>query len=104
MQAFLIVTTERANKINGFAIGNCECNCHWFILQVPCIIMVEEVDATNLYIAVSSPNLNFNITRDLDVGHMVNSQERFYSVSMPVELQVCLKFPSVYRGKGVVRK
>ena len=50
--------------------------------------MVEEVDSSNLYIAVSSPNLNFNITRDLDVGSMVNGQERFYSVSMPVEVQV----------------
>ena len=61
---------------------------YWFIFQVPCIIMVEVVDSTNLYIAVSSPNLNFNITRELEVGSQVNGQERFYSVSMPVEIQV----------------
>jgi len=50
--------------------------------------MVEEVDNNNLYIAVSSPDLNFNITRDLEVGSQVNGDERFYSISMPVEIQV----------------
>ncbi|KAL9951814.1 hypothetical protein ACROYT_G044546 [Oculina patagonica] len=59
--------------------------------KVPCIIMVEEVDSINLFIAVSSPNLNFNITRDLEWGSQVNGQERFYSVSMPVEVQVTLR-------------
>lgn len=62
--------------------------CYWNILQVPCIVMVEEVDNNNLYIAVSSPDLNFNITRDLEVGSQVNGDERFYSISMPVEIQV----------------
>ena len=55
---------------------------------MPCIVMVEEVDNKNLYIAVSSPDLNFNIIRDLDFGSQVNGNERFYSISMPVEIQV----------------
>ena len=50
--------------------------------------MVEEVDSQNLYISVSSPGLNFNITRDIQRGPQVNSQERFYSVSVGVEVQV----------------
>ena len=50
--------------------------------------MVEEVDNKNLYIAVSSPDLNFNINRTLEVGSQVNGHERFYSISMPVEIQV----------------
>ena len=50
--------------------------------------MVEEVDTQNLYIAVSYPNLNFNISRTLDWGTLVNGQERFYSVSTPVEIEV----------------
>jgi len=58
------------------------------ILQVPCIVMVEEVDNSNLYIAVSSPDLNFNITRDLESASQINGDERFYSISMPVEIQV----------------
>ena len=61
---------------------------YWVVLQVPCIVMVEEVDNKNLYIAISSPDLNFNIARDLDVGSQVNGDERFYSISMPVEIQV----------------
>ena len=44
----------------------------------------------NLYIAVSSPDLNFNITTELEVGSQVNSDERFYSISMPVEIQVII--------------
>ena len=52
--------------------------------------MVEEVDNNNLYIAVSSPDLNFNITTELEVGSQVNSDERFYSISMPVEIQVII--------------
>ena len=50
--------------------------------------MVEEVDRKNLFIAVSSPDLNFNITRALTKGGRVTGQERFYSISMPVEIQV----------------
>ena len=46
------------------------------------------MDNKNLYIAVSSPDLNFNITSDLEVGSQVNGDERFYSFSMPVEIQV----------------
>lgn len=57
-------------------------------MQVPCIVMVEEVNNKNLYIAVSSPDLNFNITRELEIGSQVNGDERFYSFSMPVEVQV----------------
>ena len=51
-------------------------------------MMVEEVDRNNLYISVSSPNLNFNITRDLEIGSQVNGQERFYSISEGVEVEV----------------
>ena len=50
--------------------------------------MVEEVDNNNLYIAVSSPDLNLNISEVLEVGNDINSDERFYSISMPVEIQV----------------
>ena len=50
--------------------------------------MVEEVNNKNLYIAVSSPDLNFNITRELEIGSQVNGDERFYSISMPVDIQV----------------
>ncbi|XP_066015773.1 chondroitin sulfate ABC exolyase-like isoform X2 [Pocillopora verrucosa] len=57
------------------------------VTKDPCIVMVEEVDTQNLYIAVSYPNLNFNISRTLDWGSQVNGQERFYSVSTPVEIE-----------------
>ena len=50
--------------------------------------MVEEVNNNNLYIAVSYPDLNFNITREIQLGPQVNSDERFYSISMPVEVEV----------------
>ena len=50
--------------------------------------MVEEVDSNNLYIAVSSPDLNFNISRVLEAGTEINADERFYSISKPVEIQV----------------
>ena len=50
--------------------------------------MVEEVNNQNLFISVSSPGLNFNITRDIEIGSQINGQERFYSVSMGVEVQV----------------
>ncbi|XP_078352647.1 chondroitin sulfate ABC exolyase-like [Oculina patagonica] len=56
--------------------------------KAPCLVMVEEVDRRNLYIAVSSPNLNFNITNDLDIGSQVNGDERFYSFSRPVDIEV----------------
>ena len=57
-------------------------------LQAPCIVMVEEVDDNNLYIAVSSPDLNLNISGVLEAGNDINGDERFYSISMPVEIQV----------------
>ena len=50
--------------------------------------MVEEVDNENLYISLSSPYLNFNITRTIERGPQINGQERFYSTSMGVEVQV----------------
>ena len=50
--------------------------------------MVEEVDNRNLYLAVSSPNLNFNISTLPDIGSQVDGQERFYSFSQEVEVQV----------------
>jgi len=50
--------------------------------------MVEEADNNNLYIAVSSPDLNFNISRNLKLGSPVKGDERFYSISMPVEIEV----------------
>ena len=50
------------------------------------------MDADNLYVSVSSPNLNFNISRSpddpLERGSQVTGQERFYSFSMGVEVQV----------------
>ena len=50
--------------------------------------MVEEVDTQNLYIAVSYPNLNFNISRTPNYGNEIDGQERFYSVSTPVDIKV----------------
>ena len=58
------------------------------LFHKPCIVMVEEVDRNNLYISVASPNLNFNITRDLETGGQVNGQERFYSISEGIEVEV----------------
>ena len=49
------------------------------------------MDNNNLYISVSSPNLNFNITRNLEIGSQVNGQERFYSVSIGVDVEVTYK-------------
>ena len=61
-------------------------------LQAPCIVMVEGVDDKNLFIFVSSPNLNLNISRDnsnpLVNGNEVTDNERFYSVSMAVDVEV----------------
>jgi len=51
-------------------------------------LMVEEVDIKNLYIAVSSPDLNFNITSELEISNDVTGNEKFYSISMPVDIQV----------------
>ena len=86
-----MVNGKRTNEIRGvlneYSTVSTAC-CYWFILQVPCIVMVEEVDNQNLYMAVSSPNLNFNITRDVPFGSRINGDERFYSISMPVEVQV----------------
>ena len=75
--------------VNGQGLAS---NPLCFISQAPCIVMVEDVDSNNLYISVSSPNLNFNISRasndPLEVGSQVTGRERFYSVSMGVEVQV----------------
>ena len=49
--------------------------------------MVEEVNNKNLYMAVSSPNLNLNVTRHVPFGSRIKD-EMFYSVSMAVEIQV----------------
>ena len=49
--------------------------------------MVEEVDNKNLYMAVSSPNLNLNVTRLVPFGSRIKD-EMFHSVSMAVEIQV----------------
>ena len=51
-------------------------------------MMVEEADDNNLHIAVSYPNLNFNITKTLDSASQITAQERFYSVSTPVDIEV----------------
>ena len=50
-------------------------------------MMVEEADDNTLHIAVSYPNLNFNITT-LDSASQITAQERFYSVSTPVDIEV----------------
>ena len=50
--------------------------------------MVEEGDANNLYIAVSSPNLNLNIDRTLEHSSEVNAKEKFGSKSTPVDIEV----------------
>ena len=50
--------------------------------------MVEEADDNTLHIAVSYPNLNFNITKTLDSASQITAQERFYSVSTPVDIEV----------------
>ena len=46
------------------------------------------MDNKILYMAVSSPNLNFNVTRHVPFGSRINGDEKFYSVSMAVEIQV----------------
>ena len=51
-------------------------------------MMVEEADDNTLHIAVSYPNLNFNITKTLDSASQITAQERFYSVSTPVDIEV----------------
>ena len=52
------------------------------------------MDDNNLFIAVSSPNLNFNISRPsnnpLELGPQVTAQERFYSISMEIDIRVRL--------------
>ena len=60
----------------------------WLISQGCCIVLVEVENRRNLLIAVSSPSLNFNLTRDPTEGGKINGQERFYSFSRPVEVQV----------------
>ena len=56
--------------------------------------MVEEVDANNLYIAVSSPNLNFNIDRTLEHSSEVNGEEKFHSKSSTADIEVMQTSPS----------
>ena len=46
------------------------------------------MDNKNLYIAVSSPDLNLNISRVLESSQDINSDETLHSISMPVEIQV----------------
>ena len=46
------------------------------------------MDNKNLYMALSSPNLNLNLTRHVPFGSHINADERFNSVSMAVEIQV----------------
>ena len=57
------------------------------------------MDSDNLYVAVSSPNLNFNISRPsndpLTVGSKVTGQERFYSVSTGIDVEVRMVFKGV---------
>lgn len=49
--------------------------------------MVEE-NSTNLYISVSSPDLNFNIIQLPSTSPELDAQERFYSVSGKVSVKV----------------
>ena len=51
-------------------------------------MMFEEDDEDNVYVSVSYPNLNFNISDPLTIGSRVNAQQRFYSVSMPEDIEV----------------
>ena len=46
------------------------------------------MDDNNLYIAVSFPDLNLNISGVLESGDDIDGDERFYSISKPVEIQV----------------
>jgi len=46
------------------------------------------VDNRNLYMALSCPNLNLNFTRHVPFGSHINADERFYSVSVALEIQV----------------
>lgn len=66
--------------------------------------MVEEVDDKNLFISVSSPNLNLNISRDssnpLVNGNEVTDPERFYLVSMAVDVEVRIMDTCRYAGGG----
>ena len=52
---------------------------------------MEEVDDKNLFISVSSPNLYLNISRDssnpLVNGNEITDHERFYSVSIAVDVE-----------------
>ena len=50
--------------------------------------MFEEDDEDNVYVSVSYPNLNFNISEPLTIGSRVNAQQRFYSVSMSEDIEV----------------
>ena len=59
-----------------------------FFPQHPCLVMFEEDDEDNVYVSVSYPNLNFNISEPLTIGSRVNAQQRFYSVSMSEDIEV----------------
>ena len=50
--------------------------------------MFEEDDENNVYVSVSYPNLNFNISEPLTNGSGISGQERFYSVSTPTDIEV----------------
>lgn len=52
------------------------------------------MDGNNLYIAASSPDLNFNITKTIRVSDDVKGNDKFYSVSNPVALKVTRAFLS----------
>ena len=50
--------------------------------------MFEEDDEDNVYVSVSYPNLNFNISEPLTIESRVNAQQLFYSVSMSEDIEV----------------
>ena len=59
-----------------------------FFPQHPTLVMFEEDDENNVYVSVSYPNLNFNISEPLTTGNRISGQERFYSVSTPIDIEV----------------
>ncbi|CAH3025870.1 unnamed protein product [Porites evermanni] len=58
------------------------------VTKHPTLVMFEEDDENNVYVSVSYPNLNFNISEPLTTGNRVSGQERFYSVSTPIDIEV----------------
>ena len=61
--------------------------------------MVEEVNKRNIYIAVSSPNVNLNLTRRPQFSVQISDTDTFKSVSIPVDIQVKLntKYCKIHR-------